>query len=211
MSPPSLAERHPRAAVVREHRRLPQHRVALAQLELAAEQRLAAGGVEGHLGVDVLLAAVGVAHAHAGGALAVEAHGEHLDAFADLGALRRGVLQQQVVELGAAHLERLRRRLAAEGAGEADVVAAAVGLEGEVRTPLALEAGGGELVPDAEAAQQRLAARQQRLADVETGEALAVVDAHAQAPAREQRADGASRRAAADDDGVEVGHGRAGG
>src|SRR5262249_20065367 len=123
------------------------------------------------------------------------------DALADLGPARHGVAQQQVVELRPLDLVRLRVVLVAR-VGEDDGPRRPVGLVPEECAELLLEPRGADLLGHAEPFEDRQREGEQGLADVKTGEALALQDEDPAPGARKGRRDARPSGAAANDDGV---------
>ena len=193
--------------VVAEHRQVLEERIELAQLVAPAEQRLLAARVDdprrrrprprapcSSIAVTRLRAAVVL---------------DRLDAMrlAHVGAERGGVLQQQVIELRAHHVKRVRppARIVAEE--EAPRLARC---EPQTNVPPGLRmkpaASIAGMTPSASRIGMRR--RQQRLADVVARKALPLEQHDPQPGLREKPRRDTAGRAAADDDDVSVGHGR---
>ena len=95
---------------MREHRDVGEARLVDSQIELARQQRAAAGRVDDRLRAHGAgsRAVVDVLHRRGDAAL-VEDHVQHAMALADVGAAGRRVLQQEMVERRTRHLPGLRR------------------------------------------------------------------------------------------------------
>jgi hypothetical protein len=105
------------------------------------------------------------------------------------------VVQQQLVELRADHLERLRRFA---GLGENDLPF--LWTPEEVHTVLGLESVLGHLFPDAQQFEYRLTGRQDRLADMVPREMVPLGHGHLNALFGNEPGGRRARRPAADDE-----------
>ena len=194
----------PRAAEVREERHLPEVRHALATADPRGEQTGAPARV--HEEPPPHGRALAVALDHRGDALRVER--DRLDGrrLAHVHAELRRVLEQDRVELGARDLVGVARPgLALE---EVERVLEPRLLVVERGAVLHLEPPLGERRVDAQPIEDRECGRQQRLADVEPREGLALEQEHAAAGLREEgRGRGAGGPAADDEHVVERGRG----
>ena len=148
-----------------------------------------------------------------GRAVAVELDLAHALALEGARALGGGVAEQDLVELGAAHLPGVRHRLV-PGLAELDELAMLVVGRDELDAVLR-HADRLDPLAHAEPVEQGDVGRQQRLADVKARVARLLDDDDVAALLGEQRGDGRAGRAAADDEHVaiesRVGRGRLGG
>jgi hypothetical protein len=123
--------------------------------------------------------------------------------LAHVGAGLGGALEQDLVEGLAADLEGLRAR-DLRRRGEVDRPAAAAVVRRKARAPLLGEAGGADARLEAELEEGLVGGGEQRLADVEAGEAVALEQHHPVAAVGQGDRGGAAGRAAAGDGEVEV-------
>ncbi len=135
-----------------------------------------------------------------GRAVGVEGDLANALAFEGARALRGGVAKEQLVELRAPHLPRVRHRLV-PGLGELDELAMLVLGRDELDAVL-LHADRLDPLAQAEAVEQGDVGRQQRLADVKTRVARLLDDDDVAALLGQQRGDGRAGGAAADDEDV---------
>jgi hypothetical protein len=174
-----------------------QQRVAPARVDHEARAPAGLGAVVGldfHLRAVVGRALAGV-HVHAGDALLLEG----------ARAALAGMAEQQLVELRAAHVHRVRKALVHRLA-EIEVAGMVVPGRDELRAVL-LDADGLDLGAHAQPVEQRHVHGQQRLADVKARVLRLLDQHHVVALVRQQRGHGGARRAAADDHDVGVGGG----
>ena len=92
------------AAIVGVDRCLLQFGLGLGQLELAADQRALAGGIDDDLCGKIAGLAVGEFGAHAGGAVSLEQHFEYPGTLMYLGTFGAGVVEEHRVEWAAQDL-----------------------------------------------------------------------------------------------------------
>src|SRR5205085_4029460 len=134
----------------------------------------------------------------ADGPIAVEQHVQHARRLRYLDAVLAGVVEHHRVELAADHLPGLRAlvRLVVVEVERGRLLA---GGRDELDTKLLDEGAGLHLVEHVKTAEDPVRLGDERLADVEAGEALALEELDAQAVLGEEGRDGAAGRAAADD------------
>jgi hypothetical protein len=186
-------------------RGLLQVRVHAAEAELAGKDRRLAGGVDDDLRADLtnlgLAIGAGELQLRADCSLAFHQHVEHAHFLHDVGAIFGRRLEQHLVELWTRHMPRLaplvrvvpakqkRRRLAA-------------GVVHELNADFLRVAALLELVENAQLLEHEVNVGHQRLADVATGEPLALDQQNAEARLRYEGRRRRARRAGAHDNAV---------
>ena len=183
------------AAVVAVDREVLEERVPLLELKLAAENRRLPAGVDHEARRDPARRAI-VQEADRGRPLALELDIKHLMAFAHVDTVGARVVEQNLVELRAHHLERGGALLGVVG----EVPAPRIGVfaPDQRRAALGDEAGRLDRRHRAELFEHRNAGGQQRLADMLTRKRGALEQRHAEALIGEQRRAGGPARTAAD-------------
>ena len=162
---------------------------------------VASGGVDQVIEADLSLApgVAVIAGLHAPArrhrTLAIEFNAAHLNAFKDFNSLAGGVLQQEMVELGARHLEGIGR-VAAQLAKIERPAFPPPHQEGAV---LALKAGLLHLFPGAEHVHHLQNGGQERFADMIAREAGCFQQGYVEAGASQQRGCRCASRTTADD------------
>src|SRR5438034_106346 len=131
--------------------------------------------------------------------MVLQHHGGDGGLLAHVDAVGCRVAQQQVVERGARDLERaavgvVERAVEAEGSRQLAVAG------DELRAELWEEVAAQQLLGDAEAGEEVVVVGKERLADLKTGEALALEQHDGEAFARQQRGGRGAGGAAADDE-----------
>ena len=190
-----------RALVVGPDRALVEQRIPDAQAVAVHQHRRLAAGVDDHRRPHLAPRAVRLLDLHADGALALEDHLEHVHALAGVDAVLARVLEQHLVELAALDLPRLRalvRLVVPEVERRRQL---AVGAD-ELHAALLDEVAALHLVQHVEPLQHPVGLGDERLADVEAREGLALEQLDAAPVLGEQRRDGGTGRSAADDDDV---------
>ena len=137
-------------------------------LESVAKEGVTAGCVDEESALPSLAAAVVVLRPDHGAFIAgQEFHVAHAAAFDDVGAFATGIADQDLVELGTAHLVGVRHGLV-PGVGEFERLAVFVPRGDELRSPF-LHSDTLYLSAYAQPLEQRQVGRQQGFADVEAG------------------------------------------
>ena len=175
-----------RAAEMAEYCRAVVLRIAPFDTEVAGEEGIAARGIHQVARLPVLCAAVLVPCLNARATLQLNA--AHAAAFDDVGARMRGVADQDLIELRAAHVVGVRHRLVPRLC-EAKVLLPPAARGDELGAPF-LHADGAHLFGDPELFEQRQIGRQQRLADMEAWMAVLLEQSDVVAAAGEQGGDG---------------------
>jgi hypothetical protein len=173
-------------------------------LEAVAEERVASGGVDHEARLPLAHGAVGVDRGHAGGLARAPRSTSRTRQFSRASATdARGAAEEDLVELGAAHLVGDRHRAVG---GVAEQEARAVGVRGRDEGRARLHHPDlGHLARDAQLLEERQVRRQQRLADVEARMGIFFHQDHAVAALAEQGRDGRSSGTATHDDDVALG------
>ena len=175
-----------RALVVGPDRALVEERIPDAQAVAVHQQRRLAAGVDDHRRPHLAARAVRLLDLHADGALALEDHLEHVHALAGVDAVLARVLEQHLVELAALDLPRLRalvRLVVPEVERRRQL---AVGAD-ELHAALLDEVAALHLVQHVQPLQHPVGLGDERLADVEAREGLALEQLDAAAVLGEQR------------------------
>ncbi len=160
--------------------------VLALQVEFLGQQRVAPGGVDEIAARPAALAPLLVHGLHQRVAALGKLDVRHAHPLDHPGALGGAVPQQQVVELGAAHLVGIGLALV-QREGELElVVAADFQFGGEIHAGLP-DADGVHLLEHAEAPEDRQVVRQERLADVKARVALLLEHHHVAPALGEQR------------------------
>ena len=184
--------------------------VALLGIELVRQQGVAPAGIDHEARAPGGLGAVVGLDLHQRPVVGRALAGVHVDARDALAlegprAALAGMAEQQLVELRAAHVHRVREALVHRLA-EVEMAAVVVPGRDELGAVLA-DADGLDLGAHAEPVEQRHVHRQQRFADVKARMLRLLEQHHVVALVREQRGHGGTRGSAADDHDVGFGAG----
>ena len=152
---------------LRVHRDVAQQRILGVAADLLRDDPGSAGGIHHHGRAQAARAArVGRGQGHP---VPSELHVRDPAAFSDHGPAGSRVLEQEMVELGAGHLEGLGSRGLGR-LGKVSVLLGAAVRREEARAPLADEAGGRDFFLHPESSEDLVAPGQLRFADVEARE-----------------------------------------
>ena len=186
-----------RAGEMAEDRRAGMLGVAALDVEAARQQRVPPGCIDEKFGAPAALLPAGVAPARNHAAFRRKIDRGDPAFLDDFGAFGGGVLQQDMVEFGAAHLIGVGKALVPP-VGELEARRSVVVEDREKLGAVFGHADPGDLRLDTEPLEQRQVERQQRLADMEARVLLLLHEHDALAALRQQRRDRRSRRTAAD-------------
>ena len=165
------------------------------EVEQARQHAAVAAGVQDEIGFDAVLAAIFAAHIELWFRL-IEIDADNRIAITDFRTLQCCLIGQQLVEIGALHLERGRL---AGGESVAKIEGAVALAPGKRRAGLALEPGGVDGVEHAGFFNEVQAVAEQAFADGEAWEVLALEHQHIVALALEQGSGDSTGRAGTDD------------